>query len=107
VLGSSRIQNGQNQWTREKTFSAVVKVNPKRLFCRSSILVKSRLGKNDLDGAIGLTQPRDSQRFRVLRLRGPLLTSAYLRRAALNTDATKAAADYLSAVRAGEGLNQD
>jgi hypothetical protein len=33
-----------------------------------------------------------------------LLTSAYLRRAALSTDTTKSAADYLDAVRAGEGL---
>jgi tetratricopeptide (TPR) repeat protein len=33
-----------------------------------------------------------------------LLTSVYLRRAAQSTDATKAEADYLNAVRAGEGL---
>jgi tetratricopeptide (TPR) repeat protein len=33
-----------------------------------------------------------------------LLTSAYLRRAASSTDQAKADADYLSAVRAGEGL---
>ena len=33
-----------------------------------------------------------------------LLTSAYLRRAASSTDTAKAEADYLSAVRAGEGL---
>jgi tetratricopeptide (TPR) repeat protein len=33
-----------------------------------------------------------------------LLTSAYLRRAATSADPAKAEADYLSAVRAGEGL---
>ena len=33
-----------------------------------------------------------------------LLTSSYLRRAATSTDPAKAEADYLSAVRAGEGL---
>jgi tetratricopeptide (TPR) repeat protein len=33
-----------------------------------------------------------------------LLTSAYLRRAATSTEPEKAEADYLSAVRAGEGL---
>src|SRR5204862_6155004 len=33
-----------------------------------------------------------------------LLTSAYLRRAATSSDPAKADADYLNAVRAGEGL---
>ena len=86
----------------ERTFSAVVKVNPKdslSLFYLGQIAVS----KNDLDGAIAslnratVNDPRFAAAW-------TLLTSAYLRRAALNTDTTKAAADYLSAVRAGEGL---
>lgn len=86
----------------EKTFTAVVKANPKdslSLFYLGQIA----LGKNDLDGAIAslnratVNDPRFAAAW-------TLLTSAYLRRAALNTDAAKAAADYLSAVRAGEGL---
>jgi tetratricopeptide (TPR) repeat protein len=86
----------------EKTFNAVVKANPKdslSLFYLGQIAV----GKNDLDAAISalnratVNDPRFAAAW-------TLLTSAYLRRAALNTDATKASADYLSAVRAGEGL---
>jgi tetratricopeptide (TPR) repeat protein len=86
----------------EKTFTAVVKANPKdtlSLFYLGQIA----LGKNDLDGAIAslnratVTDPRFAAAW-------TLLTSAYLRRAALSDDASKASADYLSAVRAGEGL---
>ena len=86
----------------EKSFTAVVKANPKdtlSLFYLGQIAI----GRNDLDGAIAslnratVNDPR-------LAAAWTLLTSAYLRRAALNTDPTKAAADYLSAVRAGEGL---
>jgi tetratricopeptide (TPR) repeat protein len=86
----------------ERTFTAAVKANPKdslSLFYLGQIAV----AKNDLDGAIAslnratVNDPRFAAAW-------TLLTSAYLRRAALNTDATKAAADYLSAVRAGEGL---
>ena len=87
----------------EKTFTAVVKANPKdtpSLFYLGQIA----LGKNDLDGAIAslnratVTDPRFAAAW-------ALLTSAYLRRAALNADEqAKAAADYLGAVRAGEGL---
>ena len=87
----------------EKTFNAVVKANPKdtlSLFYLGQIA----LGKNDLDGAIAslnratVNDPR-------LAAAWTLLTSAYLRRAALNVDdAEKAKADYLGAVRAGEGL---
>ena len=86
----------------EKTFTAVVKVNPKdtlSLFYLGQIAV----GKNDLDSAIAalnratVTDPRFAAGW-------TLLTSVYLRRAALSTDAAKASADYLSAVRAGEGL---
>ena len=86
----------------EKTFNAVVKVNPKdslSLFYLGQIAV----GKNDLDAAVAalnratVNDPRFAAAW-------TLLTSAYLRRAAMNTDAAKASADYLNAVRAGEGL---
>ena len=86
----------------EKTFTAVVKANPKdtlSLFYLGQIAV----GRNDLDGAIAslnratVNDPRFAAAW-------TLLTSAYLRRAALNADPAKATADYLSAVRAGEGL---
>jgi tetratricopeptide (TPR) repeat protein len=66
-------------------------------------LAQIALAKNDLDGAIA-----NLNRATVndARLTGAwtLLTSAYLRRAATSTDPAKAEADYLSAVRAGEGL---
>jgi tetratricopeptide (TPR) repeat protein len=87
----------------ERTFNAVVKANPKdslSLFYLGQIA----LAKNDLDGAIASLNRAtvNDPRFAVA---WTLLTSAYLRRAALNSDDTaKAAADYLSAVRAGEGL---
>jgi tetratricopeptide (TPR) repeat protein len=87
----------------ERTFNAVVKANPKdtlSLFYLGQIA----LAKNDLNGAIAslnratLNDPRFAAGW-------TLLTSAYLRRAALNSeDTAKAAADYQSAVRAGEGL---
>jgi len=86
----------------EKTFTAVVKANPKdtaSLFYLGQIA----LAKNDLDGAIAslnratVTDPRFAPAW-------TLLTSAYLRRAALTEDTAKASADYLNAVRAGEGL---
>jgi tetratricopeptide (TPR) repeat protein len=86
----------------ERTFNAVIKANPKdtlSLFYLAQIAI----GKNDLDGAIAslnratVNDPRFAAAW-------TLLTSAYLRRAALNTDPAKASADYLGAVRAGEGL---
>jgi tetratricopeptide (TPR) repeat protein len=87
----------------EKSFNAAVKANPKDT---SSLfyLAQIALAKNDLDGAIAslnratVNDPRMAAAW-------TLLTSAYLRRAALNTDdPAKASADYLNAVRAGEGL---
>jgi tetratricopeptide (TPR) repeat protein len=86
----------------EKTLNAVVKANPKdslSLFYLGQIAV----GKNNLDSAISalnratVIDPRFGAAW-------TLLTSVYLRRAALTDDAAKASADYLSAVRAGEGL---
>jgi tetratricopeptide (TPR) repeat protein len=86
----------------EKTLNLVVKANPKdsvSLFYLGQIA----LGKNDLDGAAAalnratLSDPRFAAAW-------TLLTSVYLRRAATSTDPAKASADYLNAVRAGEGL---
>jgi tetratricopeptide (TPR) repeat protein len=87
----------------ERTFNAVVKANPKDTL---SLFYLGQIGlaKNDLDGAIASLNRAtvNDPRFAVA---WTLLTSAYLRRAALNSeDATKAAADYQSAVRTGEGL---
>lgn len=86
----------------EKSFNQVVKLNPKdslSLF----YLAQIALAKNDLDGAISSL---NRATVNDARLTGAwtLLTSAYLRRAATSTDPAKAEADYLSAVRAGEGL---
>ncbi len=86
----------------ERTFNSVIKLNPKdslSLF----YLGQLALAKNDLDGAVAalnratLNDPRMASAW-------TLLTSVYLRRAALSTDTAKAQADYLNAVRAGEGL---
>ena len=86
----------------EKTLNAVVKANPKdslSLFYLGQIAV----GKNDFDTAISALN-----RATVIDTRfgaaWTLLTSVYLRRAALSDDTAKSSADYLSAVRAGEGL---
>jgi tetratricopeptide (TPR) repeat protein len=87
----------------ERTFNTVVKLNPKdslSLFYLGQIA----LAKNDLDGAVAalnratVNDPRMGGAW-------TLLTSAYLRRAAINAeDTAKADADYLNAVRAGEAL---
>ena len=86
----------------EQTFNAVVKLNPKdslSLFYLAQIAIS----KNDLDGAIA-----SLNRATVVdaRMTGAwtLLVTSYLRRAATSSDQAKADADYLSAVRAGEGL---
>jgi tetratricopeptide (TPR) repeat protein len=86
----------------EKTFNSVVKLNPKdalSLFYLAQIAIT----KNDLDGAIA-----NLNRVTVVDARmtnaWTLLVTAYLRRAATSNDPAKADADYLSAVRAGEGL---
>ena len=87
----------------EKSFNQVVKLNPKdslSLF----YLAQIALGKNDLDGAIASLNRATVNDARLVGA-WTLLTSAYLRRAALNAaDPTKSDPDYLSAVRAGEGL---
>jgi tetratricopeptide (TPR) repeat protein len=86
----------------EKTFNAVVKLNPKdsvSLYYLGQIA----LAKNDLDGAIAALN-RATVIDPKLAAAWTQLTSAYLRRAASATDAAKADADYLNAVRSGEGL---
>ncbi|MCU1266046.1 MAG: hypothetical protein JWM21_2364 [Acidobacteria bacterium] len=86
----------------ERTFNQVVKANPKdanSLYFLGQIA----LTRNDPGAAIAalnratVNDPRMAGAWL-------LLTSAYLRRAASATDSAQADADYLSAVRAGEGL---
>ena len=86
----------------EKSFNSVVKLNPKdslSLF----YLAQIAMAKNDLDGAIASLNRATVNDARMTGA-WTLLTSSYLRRAALSTDQTKADADYLNAVRAGEAL---
>jgi len=86
----------------EKSFNTVVKLNPKdslSLF----YLAQIALAKNDLDGAIASLNRATVNDARMTGA-WTLLTSSYLRRAALNADPAKADADYLNAVRAGEAL---
>jgi tetratricopeptide (TPR) repeat protein len=86
----------------EKSFNAVVKLNAKdslSLF----YLAQIALAKNDLDGAIANLNRATVNDARLVGA-WTLLTSAYLRRAATSSDPAKADADYLNAVRAGEGL---
>jgi tetratricopeptide (TPR) repeat protein len=86
----------------EKSFNAVVKLNAKdslSLF----YLAQIALAKNDIDGAINSLNRATVNDARMTGA-WTLLTSVYLRRAATSTDPAKAEADYLNAVRAGEGL---
>jgi len=86
----------------ERTFNSVVKLSPKDSL---SLYYLGQIGlaKNDLDGAIAALN-RATVNDPRLAAAWTLLTSAYLRRAALSEDTAKANADYLNAVRAGEGL---
>jgi len=86
----------------EKSFNQVIKLNPKDTLSLF-YLAQIALGKNDLDGAISNLNRVTVNDARMVGA-WTLLTSAYLRRAASSTDQAKADADYLSAVRAGEGL---
>jgi predicted Zn-dependent protease len=86
----------------EKSFNTVVKLNPKdsiSLF----YLAQISLAKNDVDGAIATLNRATLNDSRMVG-GWTLLTSLYLRRAATSSDQAKADADYLNAVRAGEGL---
>ena len=86
----------------ERTFNSVIKVNAKDSLALF-YLGQLALARNDLDASIAalnratLSDPRMASAW-------TLLTSVYLRRAASSTDTAKADADYLNAVRAGEGL---
>jgi tetratricopeptide (TPR) repeat protein len=86
----------------EKSFNQVLKLNPKDSLS-VFYLAQIALAKNDIDGAIAslnratVNDPRMTGAW-------ALLTTAYLRRAATSTDQAKADADYISAVRAGDGL---
>ena len=86
----------------ERTFNAVVKLNPKDSLSLYYI-GQIALAKNDLDGAIAALN-RATVNDPKVGAAWMQLTSAYLRRAASATDKAKADADYLNAVRAGEGL---
>jgi len=86
----------------EQSFNEVIKLNPKDTLSLF-YLAQISLAKNDLDGAI-VTLNRATVNDARMTGAWTLLTSAYLRRAATSTDPAKAEADYLNAVRAGEGL---
>jgi tetratricopeptide (TPR) repeat protein len=86
----------------EKSFNSVVKLNPKDSLALF-YLAQISLAKNDLDGAITTLNRATVNDARMVGA-WTLLTSAYLRRAAMSQDPAKAEADYLNAVRAGEGL---
>jgi tetratricopeptide (TPR) repeat protein len=88
----------------EKTFNAALKANPKDA-ASLLYLAQIALARKDLDAAISalnratVIDPRLTSAW-------VSLTSAYLRRASSATDETKASADYLGAVRAGETLTR-
>ncbi len=86
----------------ERTFNAVIKLNPRDTLSLF-YLAQIALGRNDLDSAIASLNRATVNDARMASA-WMLLTSVYLRRAAAATDAAKANADYLNAVRAGEGL---
>jgi len=88
----------------EKTFNAAVKANPKDA-ASLLFLGQMAMARKDLDTAISVlnrattNDPRQASGW-------SMLTSAYLRRAQASTDETKAAADYLGAIRSGEALTR-
>ena len=88
----------------ERTFNSIVKDNPKdaaSLFYLGQIAFE----RNDLDAAIASLNRATLSDTRLVSAWN-LLTLAYLQRAATATVPEKADADYLSAVRAGEGLTR-
>jgi len=88
----------------EKSFNAAVKANPKDA---SSLLILGQIAltRKDLDSAISMLNRATLNDPRLVSA-WSLLTRAYLSRAASTADQTKANADYLSAVRAGETLSR-
>ena len=99
--GISEYKTGKSA-DAEKSFNQVVKLNPKDSLSLY-YLAQIALAKNDLDGAIANLNRATVNDARMTNA-WALLTSAYLRRAGTSTDQAKADADYISAVRAGEGL---
>lgn len=102
--GLAEYRTGQKA-EAERTFTAVVKDNP-RDAASLYFLGQIAYERNDLDAAISalnratLSDGRSATAW-------SLLTTSYLRRAAMNAASpTKADADYLNAVRAGEGLTR-
>lgn len=88
----------------ERSFNAAVKANPKdaaSLYYLGQIAFKG----GRLDESIGFLNRATLNDARIASA-WALLTTAYLRRAAAATVETKADADYLSAVRAGESLTR-
>ena len=88
----------------EKTFNAVVKDNPKDA---ASLFFLGRIAfeRNDFDAAIAALNRATLADSRSVSAWN-LLTLAYLQRASTATTAEKADADYLGAVRSGEGLTR-
>jgi len=88
----------------EKTFNAAVKANPKDA---ASLLYLGQIAvaRKDFDTAISVlnrattNDPRQTAGWY-------MLTSVYLRRATSTQDESKAAADYLGAIRSGEALTR-
>jgi tetratricopeptide (TPR) repeat protein len=88
----------------ERTFTEIVKDNPKdagALFFLGQLAFE----RNDLDGTIAALNRATLADTRSVSAWN-LLTLAYLQRAATAASPEKANADYLSAVRAGEGLTR-
>jgi len=88
----------------EKSFNAAVKANPKD---SGSLLILGQIAltRKDLDTAISMLNRASLNDPRLVPA-WSLLTRAYLGRAASAAEQTKANADYLSAVRAGETLTR-
>ena len=88
----------------ESTFNAIVRDNPKDA---ASLFFLGQLAydRKDLDAAIAALNRATLADARSVSSWN-LLTVAYLQRAAAATTPEKANADYLSAVRAGEGLTR-
>lgn len=102
--GMAELRTGQKA-EAERTFTALVKDNPRDA---ASLYFLGQLAyeRNDMDGAISALNRATLSDGRAASA-WSLLTTAYLRRAAVNAaNATKADADYLNAVRAGEALTR-
>lgn len=101
--GYAEYKTGKAQ-DAERSFNAAVKANPKDALSLY-YLGQIAFDRNDMDAAIAALNRATLNDARLPAAWG-LLTTAYLRRAAAATVQAKAEADYLSAVRAGEGLTR-